>query len=98
MLMDSVIPPLAALARDPAADLSAELAGLRAGERLRLLRARHGERLVATTSFGVQAAVMLHLIKEHAPDIPVVFIDSGYLFAETYRYAAELTELLLTLA
>lgn len=76
-----------------AAELSAELAALRAGERLRLLRERFGDRLVATTSFGIQAGVMLHLLKEHAPDIPVVFIDSGYLFPETYRYAQQLTEL-----
>ncbi len=33
---------------------------------------------------------MLHLIHEHAPKIPVVFIDTGFLFPETYRYADEL--------
>jgi len=26
------------------------------------------------------------------PEIPIVFIDTGYLFAETYRYAAQLEE------
>ena len=75
---------------DPEA-LSATLAPLRAGERLRALYAQMGDRLVASTSFGLQAAVMLHLIKEHAPKIPVVFIDTGFLFPETYRYAEELT-------
>jgi phosphoadenosine phosphosulfate reductase len=59
---------------------------LRAGERIRLLHERLGDHLVATTSFGMQAAVMLHLIHEHAPKIPVVFIDTGFLFPETYRY------------
>ncbi len=73
-----------------AAELSAALAPLRAGERLKLLHERLGGRLVATTSFGLQAAVMLHLIHEHAPEIPVVFIDTGFLFPETYRYADEL--------
>ncbi len=71
--------------------LSAALAPLRAGERLRLLYDQLGDRLVATTSFGIQAAVMLHLIHEHAPKIPVVFIDTGFLFPETYQYAEELT-------
>ena len=71
-------------------ELSAALAPLRAGERIRLLHERLGKRLVATTSFGIQAAVMLHLIHEHAPQIPVVFIDTGFLFPETYRYAQEL--------
>lgn len=70
--------------------LSQELAALKAGERLRLLHHRYGSRLVATTSFGIQAAVMLHLIHEHAPKIPVVFIDTGFLFPETYQYADDL--------
>ena len=45
-----------------------------------------------STSFGVQAAVMLHLVTQVDPMIPVVFIDTGYLFPETYRFADELTE------
>lgn len=78
---------------DPLA-LSTALVPLRAGERLRLLYEQLGDRLVASSSFGLQAAVMLHLIHEHAPKIPVVFIDTGFLFPETYRYAEQLTSLL----
>ena len=69
---------------------SADIANLRAGDRIRLLYERLGDHLVATTSFGIQSAVMLHLIHEHAPKIPVVFIDTGFLFPETYRYAEDL--------
>jgi phosphoadenosine phosphosulfate reductase len=47
---------------------------------------------VLTSSFGVQAAVMLHLVNEVMPKIPVVLIDTGYLFPETYRFIDELTE------
>ena len=72
-------------------NLSHLLAPLRAGERLRLLYEQLGDRLVASTSFGLQAAVMLHLIHEHAPKIPVVFIDTGFLFPETYQYVEQLT-------
>ncbi len=72
--------------------LSNELAALKTGDRLRLLHQRYGSRLVATTSFGIQAAVMLHLIHEHAPEIPIVFIDTGFLFPETYRYADDLAK------
>ena len=72
-------------------ELAAALAPLRAGERIRLLHQRLGSRLVATTSFGIQAAVMLHLIHTHAPEIPVIFIDTGFLFPETYRYAEDLS-------
>jgi 3'-phosphoadenosine 5'-phosphosulfate sulfotransferase (PAPS reductase)/FAD synthetase len=43
-------------------NLSHLLAPLRAGERLRLLYEQLGDRLVASTSFGLQAAVMLHLM------------------------------------
>lgn len=78
---------------DPA-ELSSDIAPLRAGERIRLLHERLGDRLVATTSFGIQAAVMLHLIHEHAPKVPIVFIDTGYLFPETYRYIEQLSGLL----
>ena len=47
--------------------------------------------LVLSSSFGAQAAVMLSLATRALPDIPVVFIDTGYLFPETYRFADELT-------
>lgn len=50
-----------------------------------------GERLVMSTSFGIQSAVMLHLVAQVAPRMPVVFIDTGYLFPETYRFADDLT-------
>ena len=72
--------------------LEAELADLDAGSRIALLGERHGGRVMATTSFGLQASVMLHLMRAHAPDMPVVFIDTGYLFPETYRYAETLQE------
>ena len=46
---------------------------------------------VVTSSFGVQAAVMLHLVTQHAPGIPVVVVDTGYLFPETYQFMDALT-------
>ena len=50
-----------------------------------------GERLVMSTSFGVQAAVMLHLVTRVIPNIPVIWIDTGYLLPETYQFAEKLT-------
>ncbi len=47
---------------------------------------------VLSSSFGAQAAVSLHLVTRVYPDIPVVLIDTGYLFPETYRFVDELTE------
>src|SRR5215468_2449587 len=46
--------------------------------------------LVASTSFGIQAAVMLHMATQVVPRIPVVWVDTGYLPAETYRFAEAL--------
>jgi phosphoadenosine phosphosulfate reductase len=46
---------------------------------------------VLTSSFGAQAAVSLHLVSQVSPDIPVVLVDTGYLFPETYRFVDELT-------
>ena len=47
---------------------------------------------IVSSSFGAQSAVMLHLVTRQQPDIPVVFIDTGYLFPETYRFVDELTQ------
>ena len=47
---------------------------------------------ILSSSFGAQAAVSLHLVTEVYPDIPVLLIDTGYLFPETYHFVDELTE------
>ncbi|NJO77919.1 MAG: phosphoadenosine phosphosulfate reductase [Cyanobacteria bacterium RM1_2_2] len=51
-----------------------------------------GDGLVMTTSFGIQSAVMLHLVTQIVPNIPVVWVDTGYLPAKTYIFADELTQ------
>lgn len=63
-----------------------------AGDRVRWAVETFGDQLILSTSFGIQSAVMLHLVTRIAPEIPVVFIDTGYLFPETYQFARELTE------
>jgi len=45
-----------------------------------------------STSFGTQSAVSLHLLTQAKPDIPVILVDTGYLFPETYRYADQLVD------
>jgi phosphoadenosine phosphosulfate reductase len=47
---------------------------------------------VLSSSFGAQAAVMLHLLVQQYPDIPVILTDTGYLFPETYQFVDSLTE------
>ncbi|HBB31929.1 MAG TPA: phosphoadenosine phosphosulfate reductase [Cyanobacteria bacterium UBA8803] len=51
-----------------------------------------GDGLVMSTSFGIQSALMLHLVTRVVPNIPVIWIDTGYLPPKTYRFAEELTE------
>lgn len=46
---------------------------------------------IVSSSFGAQSAVMLHMVTRQKPDIPVVLVDTGYLFPETYRFIDELT-------
>ncbi len=76
----------------PETGTAPDLAALPAQERVRWALREHGDSLVLTTSFGVQSAVMLHLVTLENPGIPVVFVDTGYLFPETYRFAGTLSE------
>lgn len=69
-----------------------QLEAASAVDRVRWAYERYGEKLVLSTSFGVQSAVMLHLVVSQIPQIPVIFVDTGYLFPETYRFAQELTQ------
>lgn len=41
---------------------------------------------IVSSSFGAQSAVMLHLLNQVAPGIPVILTDTGYLFPETYQF------------
>ncbi len=74
------------------AAVSLDLEKLSAEDRVKWAVEQFGDGLVMTTSFGIQAAVMLHLVTRVAPKIPVIFIDTGYLFPETYKFARDLTE------
>ena len=44
-----------------------------------------------TCSFQTEDMAVLALIREKAPDIPVLFLETGYHFAETYQYRDEMT-------
>ncbi len=72
--------------------VNADLAGKSSEDVIRWASETFGDGLVMTTSFGVQAAVMLHLVTRVVPEIPVIFIDTGFHFPETYRFADELTQ------
>ena len=60
--------------------------------RIQWARDTYGDSLVMSTSFGIQSAVLLHLVTQQIPHIKVIFIDTGYLFPETYALGEELTK------
>ncbi|MCF6318902.1 MAG: phosphoadenylyl-sulfate reductase [Proteobacteria bacterium] len=45
-----------------------------------------------TSSFGAQSAVSLHMLTQIDKNIPVILIDTGYLFPETYRFIDQMCE------
>jgi len=48
--------------------------------------AKHPRDLVLTNSFQAEDMVVLHIARQLVPDLPVVFLDTGYHFAEIYEY------------
>ena len=50
-----------------------------------------GKPAICTTNFRPFEAVILHMVSQVKPDIPVVWMDSGYNTEATYRFADEVT-------
>lgn len=58
------------------------------------LRAVGREQLAVVSSFGTESAALLKFAADVDPAIPVVFLDTGWLFEETLAYRDTLTRLL----
>jgi phosphoadenosine phosphosulfate reductase len=67
------------------------LAQATAEERVAYALERWSPNIVLSSSFGAQAAVLLHMVTQQQSDIPVVLLDTQYLFPETYTFIDELT-------
>ncbi len=72
--------------------INEELEGAPAEHVIRWARDTFSGGLVMSSSFGAESAMMLHLVSRYAPGIPIVFLDTGYLFPETYTFAEELAQ------
>jgi phosphoadenosine phosphosulfate reductase len=84
-------PTAAAESRQGLAELNTWLAGRSAQQRVEwALEALSGEHALSS-SFGAQSAVALHLATRVRADLPVILVDTGYLFPETYGFVDELT-------
>jgi phosphoadenosine phosphosulfate reductase len=60
-------------------------------ERLAFAVETWGDRLLFTSSFGAGSGVLLHMWSQVARHLPVVVIDTGFLFDETHAYIEQLT-------
>ena len=56
-----------------------------------MIRDEFQGRIALVSSFGAEAAVLLHLVASIEPATPVIFLDTGKLFGETRRYRDRLT-------
>jgi phosphoadenosine phosphosulfate reductase len=52
--------------------------------------AQFGDDLVMSSSFGAESAVLLHMASSALPGIPVIFVDTGYIFPETHAFREQL--------
>ncbi len=75
-----------------AEEINSALENLSAADRIGWLAQQFPGELLLSTSLGLQAAVMLDLVTRSAPEVPIVFIDTGYHFTETYHYLDQLEE------
>ena len=85
-------PTAAAESRQALVELNAWLSGLTAPQRIEwALESLSGEHALSS-SFGAQSAVALHMATRARADLPVILVDTGYLFPETYRFVDQLTD------
>lgn len=70
-----------------------ELENKSSEERLLWAEKNFSGEMIMTSSFGIQAAICLHLTARLREKVPIIFIDTGYLFKETYLYANKLADI-----
>ncbi len=74
-------------------ELNSDYKSLTGPERLEKIFSQFDpEKILVTSSFGATSAILLHMIKKVAPNHPVYFIDTGYLFKETLTYKEALMD------
>ncbi len=51
-----------------------------------VLAANENARVCLTSSFQAEDMAVLHLLRQRVPEVPVLFLDTGYHFSQTYEY------------
>lgn len=86
-LADQVLPELNARELPPALELDLALRNASPAEVIAAALQTVGrERLAVVSSFGTESAALLKVMADVDPAIPVVFLDTGWLFEETLAY------------
>ena len=75
--------------RDMAAEAAVHLEG-KPAQRILAWAAAVVPRFTVTSSFGAESAVLLHMVSEVAPEVPVLFLDTDFHFSETIDYRRRL--------
>jgi phosphoadenosine phosphosulfate reductase len=57
-----------------------------------ILAANENARVCLTSSFQAEDVAVLHLLRQRIPDVPVLFLDTGYHFRQTYEYRDRLAK------
>ena len=78
---------------DQIAKANAELRNKSPLEVVRWAIAQANGRAIVSTNFRPYEAVILHLVSQVQPHIPVLWVDHGYNRSATYQHAAQLTTL-----
>ena len=56
-----------------------------------VLTANHSSYICLTSSFQAEDMVVANVLREQKPDVPVLFLDTGYHFTQTYEYRDRMT-------
>jgi len=56
-----------------------------------VLAANRSTRVCITSSFQAEDMIVTQFLRERVPDVPVLFLDTGYHFPQTYEYRDRMT-------
>src|SRR6185503_91446 len=78
------------MTHDEIANANAELRGKSALEIVQWAIKQANGRAIVSTNFRPYEAIILHLVTQVQPDIPVLWVDHGYNRPATYQHAEQL--------
>lgn len=70
--------------------LNGSLTGASPGEILAWAQSNFSGKIAVSSSFQTQSIPLLHLVATHAPELPILFLDTGYHFPETISFREKL--------